>query len=118
MGVDPQVVASAIEEIEGLRRQVESLKDESVEPVAVIGVGCRFPGDVRTPDQYWDFLKQGSDGIVPIPPDRWDAAKYFDPRAGIRGKMTTDRAGFLSDVKDFDSGFFGISPKEAASIDP
>ena len=118
MAVDPQIVARAIEEIEGLRRQVDSLKDGPVEPVAVIGVGCRFPGDVRTPDQYWDFLEQGSDGIAPIPPERWDSAKYFDPRAGIRGKMTTDQAGFLSDVKDFDSGFFGISPKEAASIDP
>jgi phthiocerol/phenolphthiocerol synthesis type-I polyketide synthase D len=87
------------------------------EPVAVVGIGCRFPGGAG-PDDYWSFLIDGGDAIVEVPPDRWDADEFFDPDPLSPGRMPSKWGGFLPDVAGFDADFFGISPREAEAMDP
>jgi phthiocerol/phenolphthiocerol synthesis type-I polyketide synthase C len=88
------------------------------EPIAVIGIGCRFPGGVAGPDSFWTLLREGVDAITEVPPDRWDIDAYYDPNPDTPGKMYTRWGGFLSGVDRFDAKFFGITPREAASMDP
>ncbi len=86
--------------------------------IAVIGLGCRFPG-ADGPEAFWQLLKQGQDAIKEVPSDRWDLASYYrDGPTPSRGKMNTRWGGFLDQVDQFDAGFFGISPREAARLDP
>ncbi|MCA0354199.1 MAG: SDR family oxidoreductase [Chloroflexi bacterium] len=88
------------------------------EPVAVIGIGCRFPGGLVTPDAFWEFLKQGQDSIIEVPSDRWDIDAYYDPNPDAPGKMYTRWGSFLTDAPMFDASFFGLSPREALRMDP
>lgn len=88
------------------------------EPIAIIGMACRFPGGANTPDAYWQFLREGGDGICEIPKRRWDLDLYYDPDPAKPGKMYMKEAGCLQDIDLFDPGLFGISPREAHSIDP
>jgi phthiocerol/phenolphthiocerol synthesis type-I polyketide synthase B len=90
----------------------------AAEPVAVVGIGCRFPGDVTGPESFWDLLVHGRNAISPIPADRWDADAFYDPDPLTPGRMTTKWGGFLRDVAGFDADFFGITPREAAAMDP
>ncbi|MEL6900560.1 MAG: beta-ketoacyl synthase N-terminal-like domain-containing protein [Cyanobacteria bacterium J06606_4] len=85
--------------------------------IAVIGMGCRFPG-AATLDDYWKLLLDGEDAVQSVPPSRWDVDAYYDARSGIEGKMTTRYGGFIENVDRFDAQFFKISPREAASMDP
>ncbi|MEM7032797.1 MAG: SDR family NAD(P)-dependent oxidoreductase, partial [Chloroflexota bacterium] len=85
--------------------------------IAIIGLGCRFPG-AKNPDQFWQLLRTERDAISTIPMDRWNCEAYYDPVAGIPGKMNSRWGGFLDDVDQFDPTFFGIVPREAKSIDP
>ncbi|TJZ49605.1 SDR family oxidoreductase [Streptomyces piniterrae] len=89
----------------------------SDEPIAVVGLACRFPG---APDAaaYWELLRSGTDAVTGIPAERWDAEALYDPDPHKPGRMSTRRGGFLSDVDKFDPQFFGISPREAAQMDP
>ncbi len=88
------------------------------DPIAVIGMACRFPGDVNTLDKYWELLKNGQTGIVEIPADRWDIDAYYDPDPDAPGKMYTRQGGFLPEAFLFDAGFFGLSPRESLRLDP
>ena len=88
------------------------------EPVAVVGIGCRFPGDVDGPDSYWQLLMDGREGVSEVPADRWDVDAFYDPDPMTPGRMTTRWGGFLSDVAGFDAEFFGITPREAEAMDP
>ncbi|MDP7702942.1 type I polyketide synthase [Mycobacterium sp. TY815] len=88
------------------------------EPIAVVGIGCRFPGGVTGPDSFWDLLVEGRDAISPVPADRWDAEAFFDPDPLTPGHMTTRWGGFVPDIAGFDAEFFGITPREAAAMDP
>jgi phthiocerol/phenolphthiocerol synthesis type-I polyketide synthase D len=88
------------------------------EPVAVIGIGCRLPGGIAGPEQYWEFLDSGSDAVTVVPADRWDAEAYYDPDPMAPGRMPTKWGAFINDVAGFDSEFFGITPREAVSMDP
>jgi acyl transferase domain-containing protein/acyl carrier protein len=88
------------------------------EPIAIIGMGCRFPGGAEGPEAFWELLHAGRDAIVEIPPERWDVDAYYDPVPGTPGKMYVRHGGFLSGVEQFDAPFFGISPREAVSMDP
>jgi phthiocerol/phenolphthiocerol synthesis type-I polyketide synthase D len=90
----------------------------SAEPVAVVGIGCRFPGGVVGPEGYWAFLANGGDAISEVPPDRWDADEFYDPDPFAPGRMASKWGGFLPDVAGFDADFFGISPREAEAMDP
>jgi acyl transferase domain-containing protein/acyl carrier protein len=87
------------------------------EGIAVIGMGCRFPG-APGPEAFWELLRDGIDAITEVPLDRWDIDSYYDPTAGTPGKMSTRWGGFLEAVDVFDHEFFSISPLEAASMDP
>ena len=89
------------------------------EPIAVVGMSCRFPGGANNPEQFWQLLKNGQDTLTEIPPDRWHIDDYYDPEPDAVGKMYTRCGGFLNtDIKTFDAQFFKISPKEATALDP
>ncbi|HME16844.1 MAG TPA: type I polyketide synthase, partial [Mycobacterium sp.] len=90
----------------------------AAEPIAVVGIGCRFPGGAVGAEGYWNFLTNGGDGISEIPPDRWNADEYYDPDQFAPGRMSSKWGGFLPDVAGFDADFFGISPREAEAMDP
>lgn len=90
----------------------------AAEPVAVVGIGCRFPGDVGGPQRYWTFLAGGGNAIAEVPADRWDADAFYDPDPLAPGCMASKWGGFLPDVAGFDADFFGISPREAQAMDP
>lgn len=88
------------------------------EPIAVVGIGCRFPGGVDSPESYWNLLSSGRDALVDIPRDRWLVEKFYDPNLGA-GTSRVRRGGFLTcPIDEFDAAFFGISPREADHIDP
>ena len=89
-----------------------------VTPVAVIGMACRLPGGIDSPEQLWEALLRGDDLVTEIPPDRWDADEYYDPEPGVPGRSVSKWGAFLDDVAGFDSEFFGINEREATAIDP
>ncbi|HEX3813069.1 MAG TPA: type I polyketide synthase, partial [Mycobacteriales bacterium] len=90
----------------------------AAEPIAVVGMGCRFPGGADGPEGYWNFLANGGNGISEIPADRWNADEFYDPDQFAPGRMSSKWGGFLSDVSGFDADYFGISPREAEAMDP
>lgn len=93
------------------------LKEISAMPVAVIGMGCRFP-DAKNPAEFWDLLMKGRDAIRDVPPERWDIERVYDKNLDAPGKMYVRRAAFVDEVDCFDAAFFGISPREAMYMDP
>jgi acyl transferase domain-containing protein/acyl carrier protein len=86
--------------------------------VAVVGIGCRFPGEVDTPARFWSLLHNGVDAIAEIPPDRIDLERYYSPVPATPGKITSRFGGYLRNIDRFDAGFFDISPREAERLDP
>jgi len=88
------------------------------EPLAIIGIGCRFPGGSDSPQAFWDMLCAGTDAIREIPPERWSISAHYDPVPGRDGKSISRWGGFVENIDRFDPGFFGISAREADSIDP
>ncbi|NKB84656.1 polyketide synthase [Ochrobactrum grignonense] len=89
------------------------------QPLAICGIGCRFPGGVDDSSSFWDLLTEGRDGIVPVPQDRWSSSKFFDPDVRIPSKMYVNAGGFIDqNINEFDAEFFGISPREASRLDP
>jgi len=111
-------LASALAELRQRRAEIEALRASRYEPIAIIGMACRFPGDSDTPQKFWQLLKEGRDAIVEVPRDRWDIDQYYDPDPSVPGKMAVRSGGFLSHVHDFDAAFFNISPREATFLDP
>ncbi len=90
----------------------------SNEPIAIIGMACRFPGGANTPEDFWGLLKQGEVVISEVPIQRWDIDAYFDADPTASGKMYTRYGSFVIDMDQFDASFFGISPREAKRMDP
>jgi acyl transferase domain-containing protein len=106
-----------------LQEKVEALEaaksvPAAPEPIAVIGLSCRFPGGADTPEAFWQLLRDGVDAISEIDPSRWNVEEYFDPDPDKPGKVASKWGGFLKDVDQFDPQFFGIAPREAMSMDP
>ncbi len=92
-------------------------REANNEPIAIIGIGCRFPG-ANDPAAFWQLLRDGVDAIREVPADRFDQHAFYDPDPATPGKMNTRWGGFLGQVDQFDANFFGISPREALRMDP
>src|SRR3712207_2491071 len=92
--------------------------DHQTEPIAIVGIGCRFPGGANDPVQFWRLLSDGIDAISGVPEDRWHVEAFYDPDAGRPGKTCTRWGGFIDDIDQFDASFFGMSPREATRADP
>ncbi|MEW2031911.1 type I polyketide synthase [Streptomyces roseifaciens] len=109
----------ATTELERTRRRVRELEEREREPIAIIGMGCRYPGGVRTPEDLWRIVADGVDVVSGFPVDRgWDIDGLYDPEPGRPGKSYVRHGGFLHDAAESDPAFFGISPKDAAGTDP
>ncbi|WP_328395734.1 type I polyketide synthase [Nocardia sp. NBC_00416] len=105
-------------ELQQSRRDLATLENDRREPIAIVGIGCRFPGGAEGPDSFWRLLDDERDAVGEFPADRgWDLATLFDEEQGP-GTSTTAQGGFLSDIAGFDAGLFGVSPREALASDP
>ncbi|NBE84458.1 type I polyketide synthase [Micromonospora rubida] len=105
-----------------LRRTRQRLRDveaEAQQPIAIVGIGCRFPGGVRSAEQLWDLVAADGDAITSFPSDRgWDLGTLYDPERSRQGTSSVREGGFLPDAADFDARLFGVSPREALAMDP
>jgi acyl transferase domain-containing protein/NADPH:quinone reductase-like Zn-dependent oxidoreductase/short-subunit dehydrogenase len=101
-----------------MRQKLEEAERARTEPIAIIGIGCRLPGHVANPGNYWNLLRNGVDAITEIPPDRFPIQQHFDPQPGVAGKTYSRWGGFMDRIDLFDADFFGISPREAVRMDP
>jgi acyl transferase domain-containing protein/surfactin synthase thioesterase subunit/NADP-dependent 3-hydroxy acid dehydrogenase YdfG/aryl carrier-like protein len=120
-GANPDLTARAngvAEPVSGLNRRLRPKRQAMREPIAIVGMGCRFPGDVDSPAALAALLREKRSAIREVPADRWDGSAFFHPDFKKPGSIHVRRLGLLSNVDRFDAGFFGISPNEAKRMDP
>ncbi|MGC2332319.1 MAG: beta-ketoacyl synthase N-terminal-like domain-containing protein [Candidatus Acidiferrales bacterium] len=115
---DLSPIKKALYEIRTLRGKLQELSQAQNEPIAVVGVGLRFPGGASDAASYWKILADRSSTITEIPASRWPIDEYYDPDPDATGKMYTRHGSFLNDVAGFDAHMFGVSPREAVELDP
>ncbi|MBL6986543.1 MAG: SDR family NAD(P)-dependent oxidoreductase [Methylobacter sp.] len=104
--------------IETLQAKLDLCQRFRTEPIAVIGMACRFPGKADSPEQYWQMLRDEVDAVSPIPEQRWAHSSFYDPNGEMPGSTYVNEAAFLGQVDGFDAEFFSIPPREANSLDP
>jgi myxalamid-type polyketide synthase MxaB len=114
----PTALKSALIALKDMRAKLDAMERTRTEPIAIIGMACRFPGGANDPEAFWKLLHDGVDGTSDVPANRWDADAYYDPDPNAPGKMYVRRSGFVDDIDQFEPQFFGISPREAVSMDP
>ncbi|HEU4359921.1 MAG TPA: type I polyketide synthase, partial [Mycobacterium sp.] len=114
------IVAEALRKIDDLTARLAIAEKNDTEPIAVVGIGCRLPGGVGSPEEFWQLLCDGGSGIVRVPSNRWDADIYYSPDHTVPGTICSRDGGFLTSWQpdEFDAEFFGISPREADAVDP
>jgi phthiocerol/phenolphthiocerol synthesis type-I polyketide synthase A len=114
------IITEALRKIDDLTAQLEIAQKADTEPIAVVGMGCRFPGGANNTAEYWRLLQDGASGIVRVPPERWDADAFYSDDHSVPGTICCPEGGFLTSWRpdEFDAEFFGISPREAAAMDP
>ena len=111
-------VARPLSTLWDLKGGVLSSASASGVPIAIVGIGCRFPGGVTTHASFLAMLREGRQAIGDIPADRMDLKRFYDPALRSPGKMSARYGGYLSDIDQFDAEFFGVSPREAERMDP
>ncbi len=104
--------------IQEMKEKLERIENKQTEPIAIVGMGCRFPGGGNSPESFWKLLRDGVDVIGEVPQQRWDINAYYDPNPETANKMYCKYGGFLDEVDKFDAEFFGLTPREATSLDP
>ena len=114
------IITEALHKIDDLTARLEIAEKASTEPIAVVGMGCRLPGGIDSPEEFWDLLRDGRSGIVKVPAERWDADALFTEDHTVPGTICNREGGFLSGWQpdEFDAEFFSIPPREAAAMDP
>lgn len=113
-----EVMQRALATIERMQQQLDAHQRVRTEPIAIIGMGCRYPGGAVDPESYWDLLVAGRDAITEVPPTRWDVDAFYDERPQTPGRISSRWGGFVPDMDRFDHQFFGISRREAVLMDP
>lgn len=111
-------VKQALLALQAARKKIDALEKQQTEPIAIIGMGCRFPGNISSPQDFWELLSSGKDTIATIPETRWDGKAYYSQSYDDAGKIITTQGSFFSKVQESDPEFFGISPREAKNMDP
>ena len=101
-----------------MKSRLDQLELQRNEPMALVGMGCRFPGGANCPESYWQLLRDGVDAVGEVPADRWDVDAFYNPDPQVPGKMNSKYGGFVKDVDQFDNHFFGIPDEEARMLDP
>ncbi len=110
-----ELIQNALRAIDDLQARLDAIEQARTEPIAIVGIGCRYPGGADNPAAYWQLLQQGQDAVREVPPERWDVDALVKQNPTI---PTHWFGGFLDGIDQFDPEFFGISPREANTMDP
>ncbi|WNZ21413.1 SDR family NAD(P)-dependent oxidoreductase [Leptolyngbya sp. NK1-12] len=112
------LMRQALLELRQMRSKLQTIEAARTEPIAIVGIGCRLPGQVQNPADFWRLLQTGQNAITEVPADRWSNDRFYDANPDTPGKIATRYGGFVGHLQEFDAEFFGIADREARSLDP